>query len=158
MDIAGNTMGITQRGLASVARAMGRVAGVIARALRLSRRSAVRRRELPERRALLAEIAGLENELDQVYYLVARGDKGLPALLSRKRALKDQLQRARAQLKRLDRNAAMDRRFLRSLTSGSRSADEDQPDIGKTVSLRERYDFDDEEGEYEFESLLDGDL
>jgi hypothetical protein len=58
-------MGIAQRGLASVAWAMGRVAGIVARALRVSRRPGVRRRKLPEREALLAEIAGLENELDQ---------------------------------------------------------------------------------------------
>jgi hypothetical protein len=132
---------------------MGRVAGIVARALRVSRRPGVRRRKLPEREALLAEIAGLENELDQVYYLVARGDKGLDGLLSRQRALKEKLRRARARLNRLDRDAAMNRRFLRTLFSGESSAD----DVKITPSMK-HYEFEDEEGEYEFESLLDEDL
>jgi hypothetical protein len=132
---------------------MGRVAGIVARALRVSRRPGVRRRKLREREALLAEIAGLENELDQVYYLVARGDKGLDGLLSRQRALKKRLQRARALLKRLDRDAAMNRRFLRILFSGASA-----PDDERTIPPMGQYEFEDEEGEYEFESLLDEDL
>jgi hypothetical protein len=47
----------------------------------------------------------------------------------------------------------MNRRFLRTLFSGASSAED-----GKTTPPIGRYEFEDEEGEYEFESLLDEDL
>ena len=159
MSVDVSTMGIAQRGVVAVARAIGRVAGAIARALGANRRP-VRDggRKSSERNKLLAEIAGLERELDQVYYQMARGDGGLGGLLSRVRELKGRLRRARARLGRLDRRLAMDLRFQRCLASESRCTDEEPPEIGKIGKLVGRYDFEDEEGEFEFESLLDGDL
>jgi hypothetical protein len=47
----------------------------------------------------------------------------------------------------------MNRRFLRTLFSGKSSADD-----AKTTPSMKQYEFEDEEGEYEFESLLDEDL
>jgi hypothetical protein len=125
---------------------------------------------LSERNTLLAEIAGLDSELDQVYHQMARGDggprkdktgavgSGLTDLLSRTRDLKEQLRKAHARLGRLDRDAAMNLRFLQSLTSKPGSPSETQPDIGKIAPPRKRYDFDEEDSEFEFESLLDRDL
>lgn len=153
MGIMGDTAGIARRGLASVAWGVGRFAGIIARALRIRRRPARHdRRQPPERCVLLNEIAGLEADLDQAYYLVARGDGGLTALLSRVRDLKEKLRRARSRLKRSDRDAAMSRRFLRILFSGAGS-----PGDGNTTPPIWRPGYDEEEGEYEFESLLDED-
>ena len=142
-----------------VARAIGRVAGAIARALGANRRpGGDGGRILSGRNELLAEIAGLEREIDQVCYQMARGDGGLSGLLSRVRELKERLRKARARLRRFDRRLAMDLRLQRSLISESRRTDGELPEIGQIEKLMERCDFEDEEGEFEFESLLDGDL
>ena len=153
------TVGLAQRGAVAVARAIGRMAGAIARILGANRRRGGNDGRKPsERDRLLAEIAGLETELDQVYYLMARGDAGLGGLLSRGRELKERLRNARARLRRLARRSVMDLRLRRSLDSKPRRAGDEPLDIGRIENLLERYDFEDEGGDFEFESLLDGDL
>jgi hypothetical protein len=152
-------MGIAQRGAVAVARALGRAAGAIARALGANRLPGVEEgRKSSERNQLLAEIAGLERELDQVYYRMARGDEGLGGLLARVRGLKQRLRTERARLRRLDRRLAMNLRLRRSLAPGPHRSDGELPETGQIAKPRGRYYFEDEEGEFEFESLLDGDL
>ncbi len=156
MDVS--TMGVAQRGVVAIARAMGRIVGAIAGALGSDRRPGGDRGRAPsERNRLLAEIGGLERELDQAYYQMARGDGGLGGLLARVRGLKKRLCKARARLRRLDRRLAMNSRLQRSLLSGTRRKDGEPPEIGQNGKLMERYGFEDEGGEFEFESLLDGD-
>jgi hypothetical protein len=153
------TMGLAQRGAIAIARVIGRMAGAIARALGANRRRGGDGGRKPsERDRLLAEIAGLETELDQVYYLLARGDAGLGGLLFSARELKERLRKARARLRRLVRLSAMDLQLRRSLSSKPGQTVDESLDIGRIENLLERYDFEDEDGEFEFESLLDGDL
>jgi hypothetical protein len=157
MDIS--TMGVAQRGVVAVARAMGRIVGAIAGALGANRRPrGYWQREPSERNRLLAEISGLKRELDQAYYQMARGDGELGGLLARVRGLKKRLCKARARLRRLDRLLAMSSRLQRSLLSGTPRTDGEPPETGQIEKLIKRYGFEDEGGEFEFESLLDGDL
>jgi hypothetical protein len=158
MSVGVGTTSIVQRGVVVIARALGRAAGAIARLLGADRRPPGRgRRRSSEHSRLLAEIAGLERELDQAYYQMALGDTGLGGLLARVRELKERLRKARVRLRRLVRRSAMDLRLRRSPDAVLGRTGGETPGSGQIVMRTERRDFEDEEVEFEFESLLDGD-
>jgi hypothetical protein len=129
--------GPTRRGMAAAARAIGRAFGLFKK-IRFRRRRGcaardtqksgrARRRLSAKQRALEAEILRLETELDEVYARVVEGaghvkrnesDPATPELadiIDLSRDLREQLRAKRAELTRLERDAAREVRLQRAV-------------------------------------------